>query len=172
MHLTSWGQPKAEKGKRAEENHVSRTSGSGKQNRKRRRLEPQLLDPQTTAAHLSSPTPTLTFPTLPLQDPGYLSSLPRLRHSPLSRVSSAPGLPVSSAATSLASASVRPTTQQSSLSPCGTSKGWGMMRKNTLQVGNLTDPQSFMGPSGSEMKNARPASLPTPPSHQAVRVQD
>lgn len=32
-HLTSWGQPRAEKGKRAEENQVSRTSGSGRQNR-------------------------------------------------------------------------------------------------------------------------------------------
>lgn len=28
-HLTSRGQPRAEKGKRAEENQVSRTSGSG-----------------------------------------------------------------------------------------------------------------------------------------------
>lgn len=30
--LTCWGQPREEKGKRAEENHVSRTSGSAKQN--------------------------------------------------------------------------------------------------------------------------------------------
>lgn len=93
--LTCWGQPREEKGKRAEENHVSRTSGSAKQN-----PQPARSAPPSPPA---SPTPPL---------PG--------RPSPRSRVSSAPGLPVSSAAASLASASVRPTTQQSSPWPCRT----------------------------------------------------
>ena len=136
-HLTSWGHPRAEKGKRAEENHVSRTSGSRKQNREWRQVEPQLSGPQPTAAHLSSPTPThrdqgsgplprfqlsppylLHLSTCSLKHPDALPCPPWLGHPPLSRVSSAPGLPVSSAATSLASASVRPTTQQSSVLPC------------------------------------------------------
>lgn len=117
--LTSWGQPREEKGKRAEENHVSRTSGSGKRNRKWRQLELQLQGAQPAAAHR---------PPGPTSIPTYISKTQapsQPRHSPLCRVSSAPGLPVSAAATSLASASVRPTTQQSSLSACSTSKGWG-----------------------------------------------
>lgn len=59
--LTSWGQPREEKGKRAEENHVSRTSGSGKRNRKWRQLEAQLQGAQPAAAHRPpGPTPTPT----------------------------------------------------------------------------------------------------------------
>ena len=94
-------------------------------------------EPQPTATHLSSPSPIhrdqgssplphsqlfrpylLYLTTCSLKHPDALPCPPQLRYPPLSRVSSAPGLPVNSAATSLASASVRPTTQQSFVSPC------------------------------------------------------
>lgn len=84
--------------------------------------------PQPTAAHLSSPTLThrdqgsAPFPaslTPPFPPQCLLPPPPPpVEYPPLSRVSSAPGLPVNSAATSLASASVRPTTQECSVSPC------------------------------------------------------
>lgn len=119
-----------------------------------RQLEPWLLGPQTTAATiLGQPPPPETravpfgsipnFPdptfsisgSAPLKGPDAQSPTPlyippQLRHSPLSRASSAPGLPVSSAATSLASASDRPTTQQSS-SPCKSREESGRVRKNS-----------------------------------------
>lgn len=78
--------------------------------------------PAQTTIRPSDPFSTfLTPPPLPqdppLRGPATLPCPPQPRHSPLCRVSCVPGFPVSSAAIFLASASVRPTTQQSSLSP-------------------------------------------------------
>lgn len=137
-----------------------------------------------TAAHPFDPTPTLAFPNPPLQDPGALphSQPPRLGTHP--SPGSAPSLVSLSVLQLLLwpqPLSARPPSSPrcQPAKPVGEAEGrerggggrgeGGNLRKNTWQVGNLSESHGLLwGPPGGEMENARPA----PEPHMVGWLQD